>query len=351
MQLSGGYATKYNRITAYTKINISSDYSVQVGYIDAAINLWGIDSKIKVITNWQVSIEPLCLNKLAKIVQSPTKLTAKYGEYVSLMDFLTKTGINLLDLIDLQEVEFSSLIDSIYQKTNTSLFREVLLTLRNKYSKASKLSGRNVIRYLLLNLKEETIDDVLPNQYYTKCLRGQPYISTRCFPFEMNPFLSNLAGRKTSEAGQIGHIIDIARGDNIEIVRPYLSLKNAIKQTGEIYFEANSIANDEAICKYNSSLDSWESRQGYQINQENGLICIDSYEKTTIDILQRLWDISCNGNKGQRELNRNFIKQSNIDLKKKPMRVCSSGSGKTSDIFLTTSPFNLGCAVPVLRLI
>ena len=68
LQLAGVYATKYNRITAYTKVNISTNYSVQIGYTDAVINLWGIDSKIKVITNWKVSIEPSCLNKIAKIL-------------------------------------------------------------------------------------------------------------------------------------------------------------------------------------------------------------------------------------------------------------------------------------------
>lgn len=314
LQLSGGYATKYNRITAYTKADISSDYSIQVGYEGAKINLWGVDSPIKVITSWKVSIEPSCLNKLAKIVQAPTKLTSKYGEYGSLMGFLTKTGITLLDLIDLREVDFISLIEPIYQDANTSFFKEVLLKLRDLYSKESRLSGRNVIRYLLLNLREETIDDVLPNQYNAKCLRGQPYISSRCYPFEKNPFLSNLAGRKTSESSQIRHIVDILGSDKMDVVRPYLSLKNAVKQTGEIYFEANTIASEEAIGKFNASLDSWESSQGYQINHENGLICIDSYEKETIDILQRLLDISFIGNKGQQELNRNFIKNSGIDF-------------------------------------
>lgn len=39
LQLAGVYATKYNRITAYTKDNISTSYSVQIGYKDAIINL------------------------------------------------------------------------------------------------------------------------------------------------------------------------------------------------------------------------------------------------------------------------------------------------------------------------
>lgn len=345
LQLAGGYSTKYNRITAYTKENISSDYSVQIAYIDAMINLWGIDSKIKVITNWQVSIDPSCLNKLAKILSISMKLTSNHGEYAALMNFLTRTGINFLDLIDLQEVKFSLLIDPIYQKTKTSLFKDALVCLKNKYSKASTVTGRNVIRYLLLNLREETINDVLPTKYYPKCISGQPHISARCYPFEKNPFLSNLAGRKTSEVSQTRHIVNIVGDSEIETVRPYVALKNAIKQTGEIYFETNSIANEESVSRFNSSLDVWESRQGYRINQENGLICIGSYEKTTINILQRLLDLSKSSNKGQHELNQKFIEQSNIDftdnLKKQALREIfvesqmlliygAAGTGKTT---------------------
>ena len=225
LQLAGIYATKYNRITVYTKENIASDYSVQIGYMDAEIDLWGVSSKIKVITNWKVSIEPSCLNKLAKILRIPMKLTSQYGEYNTLMDFLTKTGINLLELIDLQEVTFSSLIDQIYKNTNTSFFRNVILTLNADYSRSSEMPGRNVIRYLLLNLREETIESVLPTQYAPKGSFGQLLLSRRCYPFDNNPFLSNLAGRKTSETNQIRNIVSIAGSKNMETVRPYLSLK------------------------------------------------------------------------------------------------------------------------------
>lgn len=113
LQLAGVYATKYNRITAYTKDNISTSYSVQIGYKDAIINLWGVNSHIKIVTNWKVSIEPSCLNKLGKILGFSLKLSSKFGEYGALMNLLTQTGINLLDMIDLQEVSFSALLEVI----------------------------------------------------------------------------------------------------------------------------------------------------------------------------------------------------------------------------------------------
>ena len=143
----------YNRITAYTKENITTNYSVQIAYINAKLNLWGVDSTIKIITNWGVAIDPSSLNKLAKILYIRSTISSNYIEYISLMKFLTESGISLLDLIDLKEVSFSKILDSIYCDANTSYFKEVLIKLRESYSKDSLDFGRNTVRYLLKNLR------------------------------------------------------------------------------------------------------------------------------------------------------------------------------------------------------
>lgn len=313
LQLASVYATKYNRVTVYTKENISTSYSVQIAYVDATINLWDITSKIKVITNWKVSIGPRCLNKLGKILKVQTKINSKYGEYIELMNFLTKTGMNFLDLIDLQEFDFYELINSIYRNTNTSVFKEILLILRKRFCMTSKETGRNVIRYLLLNLREETLNNVMPNQFYQKLLCENLNLSAKCIPFEKNPYISNLAGGKTSE-GNLTKIVNAVGSEKMEIVRPYLSLKNAIKRTGEIYFDARTVAAEKEIKDYNNHLDFWERKQGYKINIVDGIATIDSYEKATLDVLGKLLELSKRGNKGQRELNQKFLRESKIDF-------------------------------------
>ncbi|MCQ4862781.1 AAA family ATPase [Pseudoflavonifractor phocaeensis] len=324
LQLAGVYASKYNRITAYTKENISTSYSIQIGYVDTSMDLWGIDSKIKVIIDWRVSIDPVCLNKLGKVLNISTRISSQYGEYQELMSFLTRTGINFLDLIDFQEVEFSKVINSIYQNTSTSTYKKVLLVLRGNYSNASDKFGRNVVRYLLLNLREETLESVMPTRFTHKLLRDELYLSSSCYPFEKNPFVSNLVGSKTSVSGQIKDLIRVAGSEKIDVVRPYLTIKNAIKQTGEIYFEITSDSSVAEIQKYNNQLDRWERGQGYQINLSGGFSCIDSYERTTLFILRNLLNFSNEGNKGQREFNQKFLRESTLDfaddLKKQAIR-------------------------------
>lgn len=308
LQLAGAYSTKYNRITAYTKENISTNYSIKISYEEVSLDLWGIDSKFKVITNWKVSIDPTCLNKIAKVLCNGTRITSNYGEYDSLMYFLTRTGMDLLDLIDLQEIRFVDIIEEIYKDTNTSKFKDILFLLRERYSIASKSDGSYTIRYLLINLREETLDSVLVNQYASKKLCNGLNLSMKCLPFEKNPFISNLAGSRSVENGNIKNIIRVTGYDKMEVMRPYLTIKSYIKQSGEIYFDKNLFDNNHII-GYNSQLDNWERNQGYQIKSENGHICIDSYEKSTIYILSELFRRSKIDNKGQREFNRRFLNQ------------------------------------------
>lgn len=307
LQLANKYATKFNRITVYSKQNISTGYSINIGYTDTTIDLWGIASNIKIITNWRVSIAPTCLNKLGRILNIPLRLNANYGEYAELMSFLTKTGMTLLDLIDLQEMDFHSIIDQIYCNTNTKHFREVIEILRRDYSSDSVIFGKNVVRYLLINLREKSLIDVMPNRF-TKMLAGSPlYLASGCRPFERNPLLANLPHSKTAEVS-ITKILSASGTEKINILLPYLRIRNAINKSGELYFKASEIASDKSINDYNEYLVEWEQDQGYSIVNDSGLVTISAYETITLKILQRLLDFTQTGIKGQKELNARFIK-------------------------------------------
>ena len=314
LQLAGIHASKYDRITAYTTTDISTNYSVQIGYMDTTIKLWGIDSDIRVITNWSVSIEPRCLNRLAKILHVPMKLTAKYGEYSTLMNFLTKTGLSLLDLIDMRAINFQEVLDSVYAASNTCYFKTVLELLRKNYTNSSQQKGRNVVRYLLLNLRSDTIEGVLPTKFHPNTLSNELYISTKCIPFECNPFISNLAGKKTAENHAATHIAQAVGLQKMKQVQPYLALKNATKKTGEIYFEKDSVASENAIHRFNSTLDFWERKQGHTILEEGDMVYIEHFEHRTRYILEQLLRRSRIGNKGQKEFNKKFLKDCGIQF-------------------------------------
>ncbi len=334
LQLAGRYATKFNRITVYTKENISTRYSIQIAYEDAEINLWDIKNKIKVVTNWKVSIDPRCLNLLSKTLWKNTKLSSKYGEYNSLMNFLTKTGMNFLDIIRLSNANYNNVLNDIFGKTNTSEIKEILNELKLKYSKSSSQSGKYTIRYLLLNLREETIEEVLPNPYNSRKLKDGPCISSKCYPFETNPFISNIAGGRSSN-GRLTDILEIVDDPKkYNIVRPYLEIERQIRETRELYFNFDFVASQKEIDKYNASLDGWEKGQGFSIISDNNLLFIESYEKTTLSILAKLISLSKWRNKEKKTVNTEYIKECNINFDDKIKEVALKNAFVNTNVML-----------------
>lgn len=316
LQLAGLYATKYNRITVYSKFYISTKYSIQIAYTEKKLELWGINNKIKILNNWKVSIDPVCLNKMAKMVMMHTQISSKHGEYIELMKFLTSTQMNLLEIINLSNERFQYVYKYIYASTNTHNFGEVILKIRNYYAKSSNKIGRYTIRYALLNLREEVLEALLTNKYNSRSLDGLN-ITTKCYPFEKKPFISNIAGSKTSN-GNKRDIIEIVDDRNkFEKVLPYLKIDRMIKETGELYFDKELIATDEEINKYNMGLDSWERNNGFMINVEENIVSIDSYVSTTLFILKRLLQLSHDPDMEQQSRNERYLKECGIKFEDK----------------------------------
>lgn len=307
-QLAGIYATKYNRVTVYSQLDMSTGYSVRITYTDTRINLWGIQAPVKVMTGWEVSIDPVCLNKLAKVLRQRTKISSQYGEYRYLMKFLTNTGMSLLDLIDLRELEFQEIVDGIYKKSNTSIYKEILQKLRTEYASDSCRKGRNVVRYLLLNLREEVLEDVMLNQYDQKSLCNELELSSRCYPFEKNPFISNLPHMKNN-AKMKRDVCRITDKQTFEQVWPFLKVKSETMRTGEIYFEQDSLITSKEIKNFNRTVDCWEQKQGICLKQDQGYVYIEEYEQTTISILKKLRNMSRQADSEQAVRNRKFVKE------------------------------------------
>lgn len=334
LQLAGLYATKYNRITVYSKQNISTNYSIQIAYTDAEIELWGIKNKIKILNDWKVAIDPTCLNKLAKMVKVHTTINRNYREYITLMKFLTDTGMNLLEIINLNEESFQQVYKHIYGSTNTHAFGDIILQLRKNYSKPSYKVGKHTIRYVLLNLREEILEVLLPNQYNYKCLSNELYITRKCYPFEQKPFISNLAGKKTSK-GNIRDILEIV--DDVETVarvQPYLKIEKLIGETGELYFEDKLVASKEAIKNYNDGLDAWERNNGFLINEKESVVSIDSYESTILFILKKLLNFTHTLDREQQKNNERYLRECGIEFEDALKKIALQNLFVSSELML-----------------
>ena len=54
--------------------------------------------------------------------------------------------------------------------------------------------GRNVIRYAIINLREDILENIYGDDKYgqTHLNYNQVKIARQCYPFEKNPYISNL---------------------------------------------------------------------------------------------------------------------------------------------------------------
>ena len=83
-------------------------------------------------------------------------------------------------------------------------------------------------------MREETLTKVLPwSPKYV--LSTDLYLSTKCYPFEKNPYISNLFGSKTNSENNFRNIVDVAGNELLKNVKPYLKIQNQVKNTGEIF--------------------------------------------------------------------------------------------------------------------
>lgn len=240
------------------------------------------------------------------------QLSSKYGEYDALMRFLTETGMDFLEMIDLREIHFSNLLESVYKKTNTSYFKDVLQQLRDNYSTGSTRFGRYTIRYLLLNLREDLLERVMPSQFSPQWKCKDLYLSRKCFPFECNPLASDLADSKTSQISQAKYLARVVEKEKTEIAVPYWSIAKSMQDTGEIYCNLGGDLTEQAIQKYNDCLDDWERQKGYEIISDGNVACIAAYEASTLFILNKLLELSQLPNKGQKEVNERYLRDCNI---------------------------------------
>lgn len=323
LQLSDMYASKFNRITIYSKEDIITPYSIQISYNEVPIKVLDGPSYIKIISGWKVSIDPSILNKIGAMMCIETKLSSNYGEYSSLMNFLTNTGMDLLDLIDLKDENFDKVINYLYNLKKTTHYKQVLLCLKKYYNQNSLSFGKNTMRYILSSLKEKVIYDVTENAEENPLKNCVAKISKTNYAFEKNPVLYNLPNSKNNHSKIYNSVFRSVGLKNYNKMLPFAIVKDSTEKTGEIYVNKNILGLncDELIKEYNESLEDFDRNSNNEIKYQDDLIYIESYEKDTINILRTLISYTDMGIAGQQQLNNKFIKDNNLVDKCDPSKI------------------------------
>lgn len=281
--------SKFDRIIAFTKLDLSHNYAVKLSTKNNTINILGKKMPILIIEGWEVSIRPCELNNFSKIFGLNPKIQSGNTEYRGLMRYLTETGFNLVEIIDFSESEYMSIKNRVVQKLKSSPFFEVLDKCREFTKK--NISGSNVIRYLLYRLNNK----VIRQQYESEgCeILSNLNLAYGCIPFDQMPFNTSLKNHNPKLSDLLDCIDTTNRGH--EIFARFIKNNTEIK--GQLYTPKSDIIGFEAIEGfmeiYNSKL--YSKHQHRRLENYKDYIYINGYEEDTQSIIQKLKEFASSG--------------------------------------------------------
>ncbi len=251
-------SNKFNRITAFTKFDIDSNYAVSLQFSNNHIDLLDKKFPVKIITKWQISIRPCELINFSDLIDCEIKIQRGYPEYQLLMDILTKYKIDLLDIIQLDNDDYSQLKTKFENETKNHHSRIFDLLDFCKDIIVNKKEGQNVLRYLLVTMNNRIIK--LQRQRYGDSNYANCNISSKCMPFDKMPFtfalkkhnadfytLLNCIDLTGMEPDLFAHHVISSAEQNSSIFIPFSELQS--------YGDENRIK--ELVQLYNNKLDNY----------------------------------------------------------------------------------------------
>lgn len=287
--------SKFDRIIAFTKLDISANYAVKLYIHDSNIEILDKKMPIHIINRWEVSVRPCEFDNFSRIFNPfLSKHKSNSKEYQNLMTFLTSTGFSLVDLIDFEDSHYNQIMNKITQETKTANFLTILHKCREMVKNKSK--GSNIIRYLLYRLNNK----VLKLQYeFNGCdfYWSGLHLKCGCIPFDQMPFNTSPIGHNP----RLSDLFDCIDSTDREHELFARVVKNNTEIKGELYTATKEIKHFEdienLIKRYNTALYK-KHREYRSLKIYKDFIYVAGYEADTIQIIQKIKDLSLEGIKG-----------------------------------------------------
>ncbi|MCT3958241.1 AAA family ATPase [Elizabethkingia anophelis] len=295
-------ASKFDRIIAFTKEDILDNYAVKLSISKGSIKILGKNMPIQIIDKWEVSIRPCEINNFSKILGVSVNSSGK--DYYELMKYLTESGLNLIEIIDLDDFYYSQIKRRIIEKAGSSYIFQIFDECREMSEK--RLSGHNILRYLLLKLNNKIIKKQYRN---SQChLLGNLYLNYGCIPFDQMPYNSALINHNPK-------LYDLFATINTEDRQYELlarHIKNNTEYKGQLYTSIKEVENfeniEELVEKWNKNLYKTHGHRKIEIYKSH--LYIVNYETTTVEIVKKLKEISTNGIKNYTNSINSWLKSS-----------------------------------------
>lgn len=281
--------TKFDRFVVYSFSDIPDNYSIQCDFAHTSVDFNGIDIDIKCLVAWTVSIRPCELEKIAAIAGYEVTVRSDNTFYRAMMKFLSKKGMNLLDILLADENDYDIYSEQV-QIGQTSKFAEVFNKLRDII--INDKSGCNVIRYLISFLRNDVIRDQLadcPNNRLSYL-----YLKNETIPFDEMPYASSLYKHNVTTS-RLHRCLDI---DDCE--HQYLSaiVNSEAYDSNTLYVAIDEKSLDYYLYEkdiFNKSLYKSEKQQLRRIESFFNYLYVKNYFELTKAIIGKLQQYTSEG--------------------------------------------------------
>lgn len=275
-------ASKFDRITAFTNIDMTDKYAAMLTLERDSIDVIGQTMPVTIIRNWDVSIRPCEFDNFARLLGFSSKVRTNSTEYRYLMYGLTTGSGSLLDLLDLPDDKYLVVRAEGTAGVTQPLIFPVLDEVRRLIMTGAP--GHNVLRYLMHRMRNQ----ILKSQYYhggcdrlsgLKLLYG-------CIPFDTMPFCTSLVSHNPRYWDLVESLDATGRADELLVRR----VKNNVERKGNLYtplVDLEEFGNvNGLIASYNSKL--YYKHRERQLMLDKGHVFICEYESETASIVKKL---------------------------------------------------------------
>jgi energy-coupling factor transporter ATP-binding protein EcfA2 len=283
---------KFERIIAFTSLEISKYYAVKLWTDEDSITILGKTMPIFIITDWEVAIRPVEIERFSNIFGGRLQGYAGSAESRGLMQFLTRTGFNLVELLSFGETYYQSIRTEVLRTFSAKVSHLFDLFDHCRKIILHNLSGTNILRYLLYRMNNTIISDQIggSNRYLSElCLEYG------CIPFEKMPFCTSLLNHNPRLI-DLFDCLDVT-GRAHELLARCVVLNS--ERNGQLYTPRTDLERfgdvDRLVNTFNRKLYSSNRHQARRLQERNRHFYIVGYEQDTLAIISKLMELSSGG--------------------------------------------------------
>ncbi len=286
--------SKSNRVIAFTKLPIKSNYASRFHLVQESIEILGKTMPIIIIDGWEVAIRDCEFKNFAAIVKGD-KIKIPYPEQRIICEFITSRSYSLNELMDFPDAAYEKIINEWKSKLKSYSFIPVLDSCREIIR--HKRSGQNILRYLLYTMNNVIIKNQYSSGFYSSYYEewrnvgnsslSYLFLSSKCRPFDKMPFNQSPSGHNPRQSALFECIPCYDRKP--ELFARFIRNNTAGK--GQLFTDISELSNypdyESLIKKYNDSL--WDGhRPASDLIFEHNQVFINDYKLDTCTVIEKL---------------------------------------------------------------